>query len=227
MTVPPLSRWLARRTALAARALVAGGLVGVLSLLAMAPAHAHDDVGTLTVAEATASGNAVSYAVDVVFVNDGHPASDATVTVVAEGPAGATVGPLSMTETATAGRYGATVDFSAPGGWTVRFTSLTPLGTTETTQEVGAPASGTSSSPTLPGPTQPVPTLSATTVQPGSTTQPPTTAVTSPVTTGEPGGYEPDDFAGTGTRVLLIAGLVAVLGAASALTVVRRRGRGH
>lgn len=221
----PLPRPRSRRASFAVRALLVLGLAAGVAVVDAAPAGAHDEVGTVTVAMAeattTASGTAsVSYVVDVVYVNDGHPASDATVTVVAEGPAAVIVGPVAMTETATPGRYGATVDFPAPGPWTVRFTSLTPLATAETTQDVGAPATSTSASTTPPVPTLPVASTAA------SPSTPPTiTSVTGTVNTGGPGSYEPDDFADTGTRVLLIAGLVAVLGAAGALALVRRRGR--
>ena len=64
------------------------------------------------------------YEVELVFVADGHPAADATVTAVAE-LAGATVGPVTMQPTGADGHYTATLTFPSAGQWNVRFTGVT------------------------------------------------------------------------------------------------------
>ena len=95
------------------------------------PAAAHEGEGALALQVAdppapTGPGS-VRYQVLLTFLNDGHPAPDATVTVVAEqSGASGRVGPLTMAPGAAEGTYEATVAFPSAGSWTVRFTAVTP-----------------------------------------------------------------------------------------------------
>ena len=74
------------------------------------------------------------------WANDGHPATDATVTATGIAPDGTQLTPVPLAPADDDGRYAGPVDYPAPGGWTVRITAIEPTGTIEQAQEVTATA---------------------------------------------------------------------------------------
>lgn len=117
--------------------------------VAVAPAAAHEGDGTLeVVAAAPAAPLQVSYQVRLTFEADGHPAADATVTVVAERPGVAPTTPQPMTAAGEEGVYTETVTFPDAGDWTVRFTAVTPPATLERTETVAPPPTTTTNTTT-------------------------------------------------------------------------------
>lgn len=124
--------------------------IGVLTALATgwaAPAQAHEGEGTIEVLAADpAAPLEVAYRVRLRWNNDGHPAADATVTVVAERAGAPPTTPQPMAATGEEGAYAATVRFPEPGDWTVRFTAVTPRATLERAQAVAPPPSTTTTS---------------------------------------------------------------------------------
>jgi len=196
--------------------LVVVGVAGVVG--GAARAGAHEGEGELAVSlvdppDPRAPGS-VRYRVLLTYVNDGHPAPDATVTVVAEGAAAA-VGPLPMAE-ATEGTYEATVAFPSPGTWTVRFTAVTPAAVLELTQELPAAATTTVAS-----------TVPSTTTVPSATAPSTTAAGTAPTaTTGGPGDGEGgggDGGGGVWPVVLVALGAGAVVAVGATVLVRSRR----
>ncbi len=113
----------------------------------IAPAAAHEGGGTMTVesAEPTDSGS-VRYVVRLIWNNDGHPAAaaDTTMTAVPVGADDTAQTPVTLEPVDDDGRFAATVEFSSPGAWTVRFTSITPEATLEVPQQVDPPSTTTS-----------------------------------------------------------------------------------
>lgn len=173
----------------------------VASLATSGPLAAHEGPGVLALVAAEPAGPlAVTYRVRLTYRDDGHPATDATVTAVAEGPAGATV-PQPMAGEGNDGIYVATVRFPGPGLWTVRFTAVSPPATLERTEQVAAPPTTTTSTG--------VPTTAAR----------PTTS--SPRVAARP---EPDGGGGlpTGVTVVVAIGIAAVVAAILARGVRRR-----
>ncbi|QKJ18227.1 hypothetical protein [Microbacterium hominis] len=130
---------LPRPTAPRLLAAAAAGLLALASLLVAAPASAHDEIGTLVIvstepAESSAGEGAIDLLVEIelTFVNDGHPATtSATVTAIAEGADGSTVGPVIAAPSGTAGIWTANLTLPTAGEWTVRLSSLTPKATLE------------------------------------------------------------------------------------------------
>jgi len=116
--------------------------VTVAALAAMAtPVSAHDGRAIITL-ETSEQGadSSVAYVVRVVWDNDGHPAKDASATVLAIAADGQRIGPIGLAPVDDDGRYGATVPFGAPGEWTVRFTVVTPPGSLDVPQSVTSSA---------------------------------------------------------------------------------------
>ena len=113
----------------------------------IAPAAAHEGGGTMTVesAEPTDSGS-VRYVVRLIWNNDGHPAAaaDTTMTAVPVGADGTAQTPVTLEPVDDDGRFAATVEFSSPGAWTVRFTAITPEATLEVAQQIDPPPTTTS-----------------------------------------------------------------------------------
>lgn len=133
---------------------VSGVLAIVLwTMLAAAPAQAHDEEADLVVTSAEpVDGTSVKYAVRLTFRNDGHGAGGATVTAVAEG-AGGNVAPVALAPAAEEGNYEGTVTFPAPGSWQVRFTAVSPQATVVQAQEVTAATTTTAGASTTELPT--------------------------------------------------------------------------
>jgi hypothetical protein len=222
-----------RQLAIAVAVVVATVVATVVA--GAARAEAHDDVGVIAVVAADPGGPlSRTYEVDVTFANDGHGATDATVTVVAE-RAGRTVGPTAMDAVGQPGRYRATVAFPEPGSWMLRFSSLTPLATTERAEELADPgtANPSGSLPQSTSTTAPPPSTTASGV--ASPTPTPTTgstaspATASTVAAGGAGGEAAaggDGDSGGGAPVgLVVAGALAAVAAVGvgAWAATRRR----
>ena len=102
-------------------------------------AGAHDGPGNIQViSEETIEPTLVRYDVLVTFRNDGHPAKAATVTAVAEQPGAPVSTPVAMTALAEEGHFGGDVRFPTPGQWVVRFTSVSPVASTEHSVTISA-----------------------------------------------------------------------------------------
>ena len=198
-----------------------------------ARAEAHDDVGVIAVVAADPGGPlSRTYEVDVTYANDGHGATDATVTVVAE-RAGRTVGPTAMDAVGQPGRYRATVAFPEPGSWMLRFSSLTPLATTERAEELAAPGtanpSGTlpqSTSTTAPPPSTTASGVASPTPTTGSTASPATASTAAAGGAGGEAAAGGDGDSGGGAPVgLVVAGALAAVAAVGvgAWAATRRR----
>ncbi len=181
-------------------------LAGLLGLAVVAgPAAAHGGAGTLEVlaTEPQADGASVKVTVQLSFVADGHPADDATVTVVGEreGVAGADFTPVTLTASGPEGQYTGVVPVPAPGNWTLRVTSVEPPATATTQVSVAGTAGtvGSSSAPSTTATPEPAP------------------ATTAPPSSGEDDGGGP-------SPVLVAAVVGAVAGGVTAYAAgVRRR----
>ena len=116
-------------TAVAALALLLAGAT---------PAGAHEGDAVIELEAAHPAGGSVHFIVRVTWEDDGHPATDATVTATAVSLAGEQLTPVVLPAEDDDGRYSGAVEFPSAGMWTVRFTSIDPTGTLEQIQEVGA-----------------------------------------------------------------------------------------
>ena len=121
-----------------AAAVAAGLLLTLVGLSALAaPASAHGGGGKLEVVstEPQADGTSVKVTVQLNFSADGHPAEDATVTVVGEldggGPAPEFT-PVTLTAAGAEGQYAGVVPIPGPGTWNLRVTSVEPPATATT-----------------------------------------------------------------------------------------------
>ncbi len=112
---------------LPARLIAALAVVAVL-LCGADPAGAHGDTGELTVTRAEQSGpNRIDLEVGIVHGDDGHIASDATVSATLVGPAGDTVGPVPLAQVEPdSSLYAAEIEVSGPGSWAVAIDSTNP-----------------------------------------------------------------------------------------------------
>jgi hypothetical protein len=174
----------------------------------MAEVIAHEGTGTLTVEAVQPAGvDSFRYVVKLVWA-DGHPVTDATVTVIAEGP-GPKVGPVTMTAAGSDGLYEALMVFPTPGEWTVRFTSVTPTATVSQTQSITGTES-TAVGSTAMGSTAPTTAAPATAA--------PTTAVPPPATAGS----DLDPTGSSSRAIWIVLGLLGLGGAAAAGFVARR-----
>ena len=120
-------------------------MIGIaVLLLSQEPSLAHEGRGIINVepAEPTAAGS-VRYVLRLVWENDQHAALNATVTATPIAPTGATSTPVVLTASDQDGRYQGVVTFPTSGSWTVRFTAVTPVASTEVTQEVQLPTAST------------------------------------------------------------------------------------
>lgn len=192
-----------------ARLLVAGVLVGAGALAPAGAARAHGDEGELTVITAEQAGPLeVRVEVGLLYANDQDLVTDATVTVSATGPDGATVAPTPL-ENEEGAKYGGTLAVPAPGSWTLSFASEEPTAEATTTVEVvaeaptTAPESTTSSEP------------ATTTTEATETTETTTTTTSPPDSEDESGGSNP---------ALPVVVAVVVVSVAGALIWRARRG---
>ena len=107
-------------------------------VLGASPASAHGDEGVLEVVSATPSGTSSVITVKLTYENDGEPVADATVTVAGDNGAGSDLAPVTMQPGSTGGEFTATVDFPAPGTWTLRVTSVKPEAAVTLTQAIAS-----------------------------------------------------------------------------------------
>ena len=186
------------------RAVLTAGAALVLLLIYSSPASADSGDPVFTVESARNDGpDATTYLLRVTWANDGHAVQGATITATPIAPDGGVRTPVNFTAVDEDGRYEATALFDEPGAWTVRFTSVNPVGTLEVTRQVAAS------------------TTTTTTEDSATTTAevPPQTAVAN------------DDAAATGdeddgsstTPVIVVATLVLAAFVAAVVLVVRRR----
>ena len=122
---------------LPARLVAALAVVAVL-LTGADLAGAHGDTGELTVTRAEQSGpNRIDLEVGIVHGDDGHIASEATVSATLVGPAGDTIGPIPLAQVDPDGSlYAAEVEVSGPGSWAVAIDSTNPSGGAQTEVDV-------------------------------------------------------------------------------------------
>ncbi|UDY35418.1 FixH family protein [Dermatobacter hominis] len=133
------SRPARRRAGAAALVALLAALVALVPGLVAAPtAGAHGDEGVLSVVSATPSGTSSTVTVQLVYEGDGHPVDGATVTVVADDGAGATIDPVPMGPGSAPGQYTATVVYPSAGTWNLRVTAVSPAATLTLTQDVTA-----------------------------------------------------------------------------------------
>jgi hypothetical protein len=121
------------------RALVATAVAVVLVALNISGAAAHSDEGLMAI-ETRAVGDParVEVRVRITYLNDGEPASGATVTVEGAGPSGAVLAPQPLSAEG-AGIYAAVVDLPSSGAWKLRASSTTPNASAETDYDVAEP----------------------------------------------------------------------------------------
>lgn len=113
----------------------------LLALAAWAsPAAAHDGDAVVAVEQVHPEGLSVHYVVLVTWADDGHPATDATVTATAVSPDGAQLTPVTLNAVDAEGHYAGVVEYPNPGAWTLRVTSIEPTGAAEQAQDVAAVA---------------------------------------------------------------------------------------
>jgi hypothetical protein len=117
-----------------ATATVAAGALGG------APAGAQQGDGVVTLEASHPAGTSVHFIVRVTWADDGHPATNATVTATAVGSDGTQLAPVVLAPIDDDGRYANAIDFGSPGSWTVRFTSVDPTAAAEVRQTVEATA---------------------------------------------------------------------------------------
>lgn len=186
------------RRAAAAAATCLCALVG-LSVLAV-PVAAHGGGGTLAVVstEPQADGTSVKVTVQLNFSSDGHPAEDATVTVVGElegGGPSPEFTPVTLAAAGPEGQYAGVVRIPAPGTWNLRVTSVEPPATATTRVATAATARTEDS-------------LSAPTTTAAPTTSP--TSAAESTTPSEP-AEDGSSTLVTGALVGVVGGVVAVL----------------
>jgi hypothetical protein len=178
------------------------------------PASAHGGDPVITVDQVHPGQGSTHYFVKMTW-DDGDPIADGSLTATPIAPDG-TEGELVVLETTGDGIFQGAVPMDGPGTWTVRFTTVEPPGSLETTQVVEGPA--TTEAP-------------ATTAAPETTAAPDTTAA--PETTEAPA--DTDDEVATGTAdeesdddsssalPLILGGIVLLAIAAAAIYAVTRR----
>ncbi len=135
---------------------VAGVLLCVSGLSVTVPAGAHSGKGSIKIVSRDPAGSlTIHYVVEISFVADGHPASEAVATVVGES-AGLSIRPELLAPVAgKTGTYEATVVYPTAGVWEIRIASLDPTAVLLLT-ETFSPAVDTSAAPTSSPPASPM-----------------------------------------------------------------------
>lgn len=209
-------------------AAVAAALVTTFVPSGLAGAHGDDGVIEVTAATPTAPST-ITYDIFLTYLNDGDPAEEATVTMAADGPDGATVGPIPLTPTGQPGHYGAAVTFPAPGIWQVRLSSLSPLALLERSETIepdtpstmavtSTTASVATSNPsTSIAPTTTIRETSTASTSPSSTNPSTTTGSSTTATTSSSGEDGPP------LGLVAAGGLGAVALTTGAIVMIRRR----
>jgi hypothetical protein len=116
------------------------------------PASAHGDEGEIRETVVDQSGvNTVRVQIGLLYANDGDPAEDATATATLTGPAGETVGPVTMPRT-TGSRYATDIEVPTTGAWSVEIKTVEPEAETAVTIVVTDQPAATTTSDAEPGP---------------------------------------------------------------------------
>ncbi|MFM7534801.1 MAG: hypothetical protein ACKO91_03275 [Acidimicrobiales bacterium] len=208
-----------------------GALVGlagiVVGIVGAAPAQAHGGTAVVTVEQAAPGPGGVDVRVQVQWSDDGHAATEATVTglLVARDGTGPT--PVVLRATDDQGRYAGVLP-ATPGTWTLRVTVVRPPGVFEQPVEVPAPApvAPATTPATVPATTTPASATPATTA-PATTTPATTPTTTAPAATTTPPERTARRGGGVPWRRILSIGvpLGVVIGGATVVMVGRRRNR--
>jgi hypothetical protein len=175
-------------------------VIAAVLAAAGAPAGAHGGAGEIVLAGAEPAGPAtLALAVEVAYVNDGHPAEVRSLVLEATGPEGTALGPVEPFRPAdVAGRYEGTVAFPAAGTWELTVTSTFPPGRLDATVVVPAD--------------DPPPTTATSgavrTTAPLTTATPATPATTATATSGAGSGAVAWLLGGTALTAALVAGFV-------------------
>lgn len=191
--------------------------VAVAAVLALGPAArpagAHEGDAVVVVEAVHPAGQSIHYIVRVTWENDGHPAVDATVTATAIAPDGSQLTPVALAPADQDGRYAGAIEYPAPGTWTVRITSIDPTGTVEQAQEVTATA--TTAAPDV---------TTGTGDDSGFAPEDDGTGASADAgaTDGEQAADDAGDDNGMPVAVIVVAALVVVLGAFTAVGIIRR-----
>jgi len=116
----------------ALRAVLAGAVLLLASVLGAAPASAHGGEIILSIGGDGAGG----VSVNVTYKTDGHPVEEIVdVMVTAVSAEGTEVGPIQLSSASEGvGWYTSAPDVLGEGNWTVTATTTTPVATTATTQ---------------------------------------------------------------------------------------------
>ncbi|MFD6166503.1 hypothetical protein ACFWFR_15035 [Oerskovia sp. NPDC060287] len=116
----------------ALRAVLAGAVLLLASVLGAAPASAHGGEIILSIGGDGAGG----VSVNVTYKTDGHPVEEIVdVMVTAVSAEGTEVGPIQLSSASEGvGWYTSAPDVLSEGNWTVTATTTTPVATTATTQ---------------------------------------------------------------------------------------------
>jgi len=209
------------------RAAVTVGIAAVTALGPSVHAAAHSDDGVIEIVTAEPAGPlAVNYDIALTYTNDGDPADGATVTLAADGPAGAIIGPVPLQPTDQLGHYTTTVTYPTAGAWAIRLSALSPTASlarndtiTDAQPATTPPLVPTTGSP----PTTSIATRTAPNTSPASALLPDDTERSSiPSTTTADTASDDSSSAApwiaAGVALAAIGGVVAVV-------VIRRRSR--
>ncbi len=203
---------------LARLALAATVFAGAL-LTGSGVAGAHGDTGEITVTRAEQIGpNRIDLEVGIVHGDDGHIATEATVSATLVGPAGDTVGPVPLAQVdPESSLYAAQIEVSGPGSWAVAIDSTNPSGGLQTDVDVvqstdATPPEGSGAEATT------------------STAAPATTEV--PVDGADSAAETPvdavaDDDSGGDSQWLLVGAALAAVALVAIVTLALRRNSGE
>jgi hypothetical protein len=199
-------------------ALALGLLLGLVPGLGGSPAGAHDGPAVVVIEQVHPAGLQMHYIVRVTWEDDGHPAEDATVTATAIAADGTQLTPVALAPADNDGRYAGVVEYPSAGAWTVRVTSIEPTGSVEQPQEVTEPAT-----------TEPQDEASEVTTAPddggqgdgGFAPADDGTGDSDEAATDATAGGDSDD-SGMPVYLLVAAAAAVVIGAATAVSIIRR-----
>ena len=148
-------------------------LVGLLAAAAVSlggVASAHGGPGTMSLVSYTPSGSSAQVVVQLIYTGDGDPVDEATVTVAGENSTGTVLTPVTLQPSGTPGQFAGTIEYPAPGDWSLRVTSVEPPASLPLSETVSAPQvtveppgllTGDGSATTAPGETvAPAPVIS-------------------------------------------------------------------
>jgi hypothetical protein len=195
--------------------------LGALAGVGAAPAHAHGGTAIVSVEQAAPGPNGVEVRVRVNWSDDGHAATDATVTGLLVGRDGAGSTPVLLRATDDQGRYAGVLP-AAPGTWTLRVTVVRPPGVVEQPVEVPPPGTTVAAGVTTAAVTAPAAPAPVTTAP--AAPAPVTTTPAAPVTTA-PGRIARRSGVRWGLVLSIGVPTAVALGGAVVVMVGRRRNR--